>query len=127
ASPAHTAASACATKTSSSCSSACGRATSWNSTRNARRKSRSCSGPRTEKFVANRTAGGSKDPPLQGGLMLALKYVLLVGSIGFFGAAAGMLIDDWWTSSVQSRPFTPRWPLAARCALVACLLLLPSL
>ena len=59
--------------------------------------------------------------------MLALKYVLLVTSIGFFGAAAGVLVDEWRKSSAASRPFAPRWPLAARCALVACLFLLPAL
>jgi len=46
--------------------------------------------------------------------MLALKYVLLVTSIGFFGAAAGVPADEWGESSTASRPFASRRPLAPR-------------
>jgi regulator of protease activity HflC (stomatin/prohibitin superfamily) len=59
--------------------------------------------------------------------MLALKYVFLVASIGFFGAAVRVLVDDWRRSSADSRPLAPRWPQAAQCAVVAFFLLLPAL
>ena len=60
--------------------------------------------------------------------MLALKYVLLVASIGFFGAALSVLITDLWRDAVQGRPLMmPRWLMVTRCALAACALLLPSL
>jgi regulator of protease activity HflC (stomatin/prohibitin superfamily) len=59
--------------------------------------------------------------------MLALKYVMLVGSIGFFGTALGVLITDCWRDAVHSRPLMPRWKPATRLVLAACLLLLPAL
>jgi regulator of protease activity HflC (stomatin/prohibitin superfamily) len=59
--------------------------------------------------------------------MLALKYVLLVGSIGLFCTALGVLITDLWRDAVHSRPWMPRWKPGTRLGLVACLLLLPAL
>jgi regulator of protease activity HflC (stomatin/prohibitin superfamily) len=59
--------------------------------------------------------------------MLALKYVLLAGAIGFFGAALGVLVADLWKDPVRSRPLMPRWKSAMRLVLAASVLLLPSL
>jgi regulator of protease activity HflC (stomatin/prohibitin superfamily) len=56
--------------------------------------------------------------------MLALKYVMLAGSIGFFGAALGLLVNDLWKEPGR---FLPRWKATVRLALAACVLLLPSL
>ena len=57
--------------------------------------------------------------------MLALKYVMLAGSIGFFGAALGLLVADMWKE--PGRFLLPRWKATVRLALAACVLLFPSL
>jgi regulator of protease activity HflC (stomatin/prohibitin superfamily) len=59
--------------------------------------------------------------------MLAIKYALLVGSIGLFVTALGVLITDVWNDAVHSRPLVTRWKFATRLALVAGVLLVPSL
>jgi regulator of protease activity HflC (stomatin/prohibitin superfamily) len=59
--------------------------------------------------------------------MLALKYILLTMSIGFFGAALGVFVIDSWNDVAHARPLQPRWRIGARLALVALALLLPSL
>jgi hypothetical protein len=50
--------------------------------------------------------------------MLALKYVMLAGSIGFFGAALGLLVNDLWKE--PGRFLLPRWKGTVRLALAAC-------
>ena len=59
--------------------------------------------------------------------MLLLKYVLLVVSVGFFSAAAGVLVADVVKSVRESQTLTLRWRLAARLVAVAWLPLLPAL
>jgi regulator of protease activity HflC (stomatin/prohibitin superfamily) len=60
-------------------------------------------------------------------VMLALKYLLLVGSIGFFGAALSVLVTDLWKDPVHPRSLMPRRKAVMRLAVAACVLLLPSL
>ena len=59
--------------------------------------------------------------------MLFVKYALLVGSIGLFVSAAGVLVVDLYNASRSSQSPMPRWRLAARLALVGWAALLPAL
>ena len=59
--------------------------------------------------------------------MLLLKYLLVVASIGFFGAAAAVLVADVVKAMRSAEPLAVRWRLAARLALFAWLPLLPAL
>ncbi len=59
--------------------------------------------------------------------MVFLKYVLLVGSAGLLVGAVTILIFDAYAAARSTQPFTPRWRLAGRLALVACLAMLPAL
>src|SRR5437764_9320186 len=59
--------------------------------------------------------------------MLLLKYLLVVASIGFFGAAAAVPVADVVKAVRSAEPLAVRWRLAARLALFAWLPLLPAL
>jgi regulator of protease activity HflC (stomatin/prohibitin superfamily) len=59
--------------------------------------------------------------------MLLLKYLLMVGSAGFFSAAVGVLVVDVVNAVRASQTLILRWRLATRFALFACLPLLPAL
>src|SRR5205085_9054561 len=110
-----TGASDSATRTSSSFSSACAPETSWSCTRNAPLNSRSCSPHLVNPLI------------IEEDVMLLLKYLLVVASIGFFGAAAAVLVADVVKAVRSAEPLAVRWRLAARLALFAWLPLLPAL
>jgi regulator of protease activity HflC (stomatin/prohibitin superfamily) len=59
--------------------------------------------------------------------MVFLRYALLTGSIGFFLAAAGVLVNDVYAAIRSARAAVPRWALATRIMLLGWLPLLPAL
>jgi regulator of protease activity HflC (stomatin/prohibitin superfamily) len=59
--------------------------------------------------------------------MLLVKYVLMAVGIGFFGAAAWVIVADLLTALHATQPVVVRWRTAARLALAAFVPLLPAL
>jgi regulator of protease activity HflC (stomatin/prohibitin superfamily) len=59
--------------------------------------------------------------------MLLLKYLLMAAGIGFFTAAASVIVADIINAVRASQPVVVRWRLAARLALLAWVPLLPGL
>jgi regulator of protease activity HflC (stomatin/prohibitin superfamily) len=59
--------------------------------------------------------------------MLLLKYLLMAAGIGFFAAAAGVIVADLVHAVRASQPLVVRWRRAARLALLAWVPLLPAL
>jgi regulator of protease activity HflC (stomatin/prohibitin superfamily) len=59
--------------------------------------------------------------------MLLLKYLLMAAGIGFFAAAASVIVTDVVNAVRASQPVVLRWRLAARLALLGWVPLLPAL
>ena len=59
--------------------------------------------------------------------MMLLKYLLMTAGIGFFGAAAFVVVADIVAALRESQPVAVRWRTASRLALAAWVPLLPAL